>query len=1236
MRITDHLDIPERPDLAKFIVGLDDDDADTLRKNIRDFVVTDKLLASLDGLLGSAGDRLGQNKDIGRFVYGSFGSGKSHLMTVLGRMLVRDESVYYLGHKHLRVLRGSHPWLDTRRCLVVRLNMMGKPSLVHALYDAFNAALPSAAPRIDFTDEDQVFDLFERDAARLGGLEEALRSVAEDGALDGIEGFPAGLPAEVLVDLYGAWRHETDRNKRLSLAAALETWRNHGRTRVRPDDLWVDAPGGFDRMARHARDLGYDTVVWLIDELVIWLRGQTRDTYVSQINTLSAMVDHDSPRVLPFLVLVAVQTDIAETCPNDLSEQGFREQLSFISNRFQPAVHLEEQDLYEVCVQRVLARKGGLSSAQRASFEAAVDGALRQNERLVRELAGGVDPAKVRALYPFHPSTLRVLIDVTQALSRNRTAIAALYGLLDAHRALEVGRFLPLASLWEILFTSDNVRALVNNVRSELAQRLGNTAGTWERLAGKVAAITRDDGVSDTSSESKAQTELRQIVRTALLCQLSEKPYFPDGRALREAVTTGTLYAFSQSEVSALTEATGRAKVIRQLRRLSGVAPEVTVGDGEDPRVDIRTRNLDVERVLATARCKVQHHHRFAYMRGLLRDVLGLPIGDKTEGKMKLTWRGTDRVGKVVVTNVRTASYAGAANTFDPGDAEFLVLVDYPFDEDPGCTRQHDIDTAARAKSRASHWSLCWLPEHLTPTEMTALDNAAAVEIIRQDRRAWLAEFSPNDAKELAAALEAFQASRRVELEQAVSRCFFERQEIFGMKASLESVALVGGDRTKALDALGRQVLDARYPRHPTLGRRVGAAELVEMSDWVIRAAATHQPTEPGRGQAGLVEALAVPLQLVFPGQGRITARRDGEYLAKVLAWAGERTAFDATELRSLLGAEDGWQFGFNRDFQDFFLFWLLQVEGFEAQEGGKSVTVQGMRNLNERFRLVKDEVVDAPTWDKARSVASDLLDVKGRADLPSSPEQAKLARDVKKVANGAWFDVDRFLSTLDTVLGWAGVLPGESSRRTTASALRAAMQALGAEATNAGVARRLASLRNEAEYLPSIRLRRELANEGVALERIASAKLAVTTVAEHGTEVEKGEVVLRLRALLIDGVATSLLRDRAETWARRTDEVFGLVLKRLGGGAGGTGGGGTGGGSGGGGIGGGGGTGGTGGGGSGGGTTGGSARTVDLPATRADEALEALAAQVKHALAAFGKGKVRVRVVVEPAGDDT
>lgn len=1148
MQISDLFDIPERPDLSLFIVGIDDDNEATVRKNIADFVVTDKLKEGLDGLLGSAGGMLERNKDIGRFVYGSFGSGKSHLMTILGRMLGRKEIVYDLGRPALRELQARHPWMERRRCLVVRLNMMGKTSLVHALYEAFQTAMAAerpAAARLDFTDEAEVFALFEKDAARLGGLGPALQQVAADNALAEVGGFGAQMPAPVLERAYHAFR-DGDRKKRLTLAAALLTWRNHGRV-VRPDDLWVAPAAGFDRMARQAQEQGFDTIVWMIDELVIWLRGQTRDTYVSQINTLSAMVDHDSPRVLPFFVLVAVQTDISETCPNDLSEQGFREQLSFISNRFRPALHLEEQDLYEVCAQRVLAPRADLPPQRRQAMEQAIDASFRQHDKLVRLLCGSEDLARVRRIYPFHPAILRVLIDVTQALSRNRTAIAALYGMLDAHRSLPIGRFLPLAALWEILFIPDNVRALDNNVRSELSQRLSHTVQTWERLAGKVAAISRDDGLADTGTESKAQTELRQILRTALLCQLSERPYFPDGRALRESVTGGTLYAFAQSEISSVSEATGRSRVTRQLRRLSGVAPEVTVGEGDDPRVDIRTRNLDIERVLGAARDKVQHHHRFAWMRTLMRDVLGLPIGDKTEGKFKVTWRGTERTARVVVTNVRTAPYAGSQNAFDPGDADLLILVDYPFDEDERSGPQEDADAAERARARATQWTLCWLPEHLTATEHAALTNAAAIDIIRQTRQAALADYSPNDAREIAAALEAFQAGRRLELESALSRCFFERHRLVPLKAALDSASLSGGDRTRSLDVLARQMLDARYPRHPVLGRRIGPAELSEVSDWVVRAAVTGQPAEPPRA-SGLVDALAVPLQIVFPGQGRVTARRDGEYLERVLAWAAGRTSFDAVELRRLLAAEDGWQMGFNKDFQDFFLFWLLQVEGYEAQDNGRGLTLTSPRSLPERFRLVKDEVVDAPTWEGAIAAAAALLGTKNHADLPTSPAQARLVREIRDIVNRLYGAVDTFTADLRRALPPVQLLPADSARLATADALKDLFSAVQRTTENAPLCRYLAGLpaAGAATFRDACALRNALPLEQAALQQILSRDRHLLTIQTRGTPEEQQTTLTRLRGMLSDGVSTSLLHQKTGLWAAHTDSVFTAVIGRI------------------------------------------------------------------------------------------
>src|SRR6185503_15847096 len=147
-------------------------------------------------------------------------------------------------------------------------------------------------------------------------------------------------------------------------------------------------------------------------------------------------------RMVPFFVAVAVQMDIARTCPDDLSERDFHAQIGFVRDRFQPQLELEDQDLYEVAAQRVLARRRDLTADARGAFEAAIDSAFQKHRDAIGSLAGGLPMDFVRRLYPFNPALLRILVDVTQALSRNRTAIAALYRLLNRHADLEVVQFI--------------------------------------------------------------------------------------------------------------------------------------------------------------------------------------------------------------------------------------------------------------------------------------------------------------------------------------------------------------------------------------------------------------------------------------------------------------------------------------------------------------------------------------------------------------------------------------------------------------------------------------------------------------------------------------------------------------------------------------------------------------------------------------------------------------------------
>lgn len=1144
MLIRDHLRWQDSTDLDAFITRLNDDEG-KVRDNIRQYVVGEQVHQRLDHMLGSVGKRLADNRDVGRYIHGAFGSGKSNLMAVLGKMLEGDEAVYDLGHPRLRQLRQAHPWLDQQRILVVRINMMGQHSLVRALYDGYARALPPGVLPPSFTDEERVFELIEKDAQRVGGLAALLEQAAADQAFQDIPEMPQGMPPELFAEFFERMRHG-DPDKRLALAAALYNWRNHGERPLRPDDLWIDARGGLDRLARHAQEQGYQAVAWLVDELIIWIRGKERSEYITQLNNLSAMVDHDAARVIPFYVAVAIQMDVARTCPQDLSQRDFHDQVGHIRDRFQPQLELEDQDLYEVAAERVLARRDDLAPNVRAAFEAAIDNAFVKHDKAITAMSGGVARDLVRRLYPFNPALLRILVDVTQALSRNRTAIAALYRLLARHADLKVGSFIPVGAVWDFVFEPENVSYVKQNTSSVLCQRLADTHDTYTRMDGKLEKVARECGAEP--------HELRQLVRTALLCQLSDRPYFPDGRPLGERITASMLLHLNQTDVKAMTPRSGISKVADLFRRLSGSAPHVQVtGKDSDPVIHVKIEQLDIERVLTAARGEVGQAERFAYMRKLLVDQLGLNLGTGNAGPVDILWRGTRRRGRVKLVNVRTVPYAGRDNGFDPGKDEFLVLVDYPFDEESGRNRQDDLDNARRARARSTHWTVTWLPEHLAPSELESLDNAAAVEQIRKDPRRFFEYHSPREADSAARALEAYQASRRTELEGAVRRLYFDEGLVQGLKASLDGIGAQGLDRSRAVDVLGGTVLDKRYPNHPRFRRRVGPGELAQVAEWVIFIAKTGQTKDLKSAEMTLVDAIVEPLQLAHKGPSGITRRTDGFYLTPILEWVGNRRRIEAAELRSLLMDEPDQvtdpelrklAFGFTKDVADFFLFYLLQVEGFEAHVSGRSATVHGMRDVSDRFVMVKEDVVDHPEWDKALRVAESLLGITGRADLPTPPEQDKLCREVANVGRNLEGPLKVFESRLREVCTWAWISPDECPRLQTAVDLVAYLDGVMADTGKASRTRRLVSLFGDPRMARFEQMRATLADESAALSRLQTQRIAFEQIEKKGSQEDRDAVVQRLRNLLQDPPETVQLADKATAWVSETERRFAALLE--------------------------------------------------------------------------------------------
>ncbi len=1121
MKIADALHIPENTGTDAFITRLDTTDPARVRRDLQDFVVAEAVEERLDRMLKAVGERLTQGLDVGRFIFGTFGSGKSHLMAVLGKMLESDETVYAVGDPALSRLRAEHGWLDARNPLVVRLNMMGKDDLLSAMYDAYTRALPEGVEPPHFTDEQRVFDLIEADAQRMGGLDALLVQAVAGGYLGSVKRY------RLLRD--------GDRDERMGLAADLLNWRNHGKTELRSEDLWVGFEEGVRRLTAHAKGQGHDTVVWLVDELIIWIRGQSRDAYVTALNQLSSMVDHDQKlhRAVPQFVVVAIQHDIARTCPADLSEQDFHQHLGHIRNRFEPQLELQDQDLFEVAARRVLRP----IDDQKARYAAAVDRTFTKHRKAIRELSGDIDPARVRALYPFHPALLRALVDITQALSRNRTAMAALYTLLAQNAELEVGQFIPMGALFPVVFDGQTV-ASARDRRSTASDRFVAAAESYERLAGKIEDVAR-------SVTGGSADELKQLVRTVLLCQLSEKEYFVDGRPLREAITASTLLRLNQSDVRAMTERTGISKVARMFRLLAERTTEVRVsGDETDPHIKIKTERVEAEQVIAAARSEVRHSDRFAYIRLIVDQHLGLGLGRQTETKKTVLWRGTRRAGDLKLCNVRKQTYAGSQNEFEAREA-FMVLVDYPFDEDEGCTRDDDIATVQNARSRRRQWTVTWLPAHFTEAERQSLDRAAAIERISKDQRRYLESYSPRDAEAVAEALEAARLNLDNLLGQAVRRVYFEKGQLHALSETLDGVSLDGLSPAGAIDSIARQILSARYPQHPLWKREARARDLEKVAGWVVQAAVTHEPVALKGQDMKLVEDFAVPLEMAHAGNSSLTPRTDGRYLSAVKRWAtAQGESFALGQLYDFLADEGRQGFGLNDDGCAFFAWYLLHAEGYEARRKGKVVTLERFRNLDRKLELRKGRVVSSETWERAYRVAEALLGVARPGDLPSVPNQAKLDADGRRAAIVSRDAVQRLREGIEEICGWAGVTADDSHRVTALKATEDALTRVikGGDAFERVQA--LASLEEGAHYGTFVDIlkrprtgERPLDAEQRAVVDIGHAKLAFRTVDTRGDDAQKLQVVTALRNLLRDPVGRRLA-EHGVAWAEAASKV--------------------------------------------------------------------------------------------------
>lgn len=967
---------PEDIRAMGFVVKLREADAasDEVKQLVKDYVITPAVEQAMPQILDDMKQVFDRGEDYGRFIHGSFGSGKSHFLTMLSLLIegaapAQDKFRPLLAAHHESV-RGKGreaaehaEWLERANLLVVRVHMLSvrgrTTSLDRAIYDGLNQALKRRGKQpFEFLNVDAIFAEVRREAQDYGDI--VWKRLETAGIVGGREDFEA---------IAGGSPQARERFARSWLA---HKGRNASDAGI--DPRWSD---GLKRMGEHARAQGFGGVVLMLDEFLLWLAEKSGQEFVQEINNLNVIVDHNTgQRPAPIFVFVARQRNLKEFFPDLVDESKIHEHLDHHSKRFEVTT-LNDVELRHIVKGRVLQPRDP------AAIAAAVSGLAVRHQKALPSLLAGGDLEYLQDVYPFHPALIEMLVDVTSLMQRERSALRLLYELLVVHYPdLQLGEFLPVGSAFAAIFPEAGVEA---SKKVELMQDIHHQY--YARLAPTMARMAEDN--PELSSERRRA--LDQFVKTVLLAEVSP-------RLKQGGLTIERLVQLNSADVDG---ETFRGQVLvaeTDLEALSNRLPDLQViGKGKIATVSYVLGRVSLGEVLGRARSKVDNSgQRFRVFWAALKAALkiggakGFEEGGPNEGEWDLQWRKTRRRGQLKLGNVREMSN----EDFDPPEGAFKVLIDYPWD-DAGHTVDEDRLRATNArKKKGVLYTACWLPRHMSSAELGVLTELAAVRYLLSTvgQEELLETLGPQDRAKVIGQAESRANNLTGQLEELLKEVYVHHGEFFSLISDID------GSRPKEtlhenLEHIAGLLMDRRYSLHPHFLAEPKKADLEALLEWMVQAGETNVSVAYDETKGKVLRTLGQPLELVNLGQTKASLRLDSRHIKDVLQGTDHDSVSWAPIAEQLRDT-----YGFQPLVIDLFLCFLCQRDHRALQEiDGEPIEVKIGMSPTIRVRLQRGKLVSAAEWHRLRDLGDQLLAVKRPSANRSLQAQDRFAAAAKE-----------------------------------------------------------------------------------------------------------------------------------------------------------------------------------------------------------------------------------------------
>ena len=969
--ITEAFELPRPEDIRAmgFVVKLRESEAGSpeLRQLVDDYVITPAVEKELPRILADMKQVFDRGEEYGRFIHGSFGSGKSHFMTMLSLLLEGAPPAW----TKFRTLLGKtehEAWLGKAGLLVVRIHMLsvrGKSTgFDRAVYEGFNSALRrrSKAP-FEFLNVDSIFDEVRKEAKEYGDI--VWKRLESEGVVGGRDDFEAIAGSSV--------------QTRERFARAWLKYKGRDPSDAGIDPKWSE---GLRRMTEHAKAQGFGGIVLMIDEFLLWLAEKSGQEFVQEINNLNVIVDHNTgQRPLPVFVFVARQRNLQEFFPDLVDESKIHEHLDHHSKRFE-VTKLQDVELRHIVRGRVLRPKDP------KAVQAAVDALAERHQKVLPALLAGGDIDYLRDVYPFHPALIEMLVDVTSLMQRERSALRLLYELLVLHYpSLPLGEFLPVGSAFAAIFPESGVEA---SKKVELMQDIHHQF--YSRLAPAIQKMAEEGGAEFTPERRKA---IDQLIKTVLLGEVSP-------RLRQQGLTIERLVQLNSVDVEGETYR-GQVRVAEtDLLSLSQRVPDLQVaGSGKTAVIRFVLGRVSLGEVLSRARSKVDNPaQRFKVFWGALKKAFGLEgvrgfeEGGSNDGDWDLAWRRTKRRGRIKLGNVREFSQ----EDFEPPEGAFKVLIDYPWDE-PGHTVDEDRMRATNArKKKGTLYTVCWLPRHMTPTELGVMTELAAVRYLLSDagQEDLLETLGAQDKGKVLDQASIRARTLEGQLEDLLREVYVRHGEFFALISDVDA-SRPRETLSENLEHITTLLMDRRYPQHPLFLAEPKKQDLEDLLKWMVEAGDTNVSVAYDENTGRVLKTIAQPLELVNLGQTKASLRLDSRYIKDVLQRADQDSVAwvpVAEHLRETYGLQS--------QVIDLFLCFLCQRDHRALGEGdGDTIDVRIGMPATTRLRLQRGKLLGGAEWGRLRDLGNHLFGLPRPSAHRSLQGQDRFAKSLQDAGNG-------------------------------------------------------------------------------------------------------------------------------------------------------------------------------------------------------------------------------------------